>query len=153
VREVERAHFIGSEGRWKGQEIVGIHGHGRNYSTGSPRVISARWRRWWRGLTSGPHLSARKKRRRGYRFGMLAMLGRGPTLAVGWNVPRGPFLLFLFIFSFLFLFFLCNFAKQFQIDFKQLFWLLWIISLVCWTSGKFFNHIIAKDFGKMHIKW
>jgi hypothetical protein len=34
-------------------------------------------------LTCGSHLSAKKKKRKGYRFGMLAMLGRGPTLAVG----------------------------------------------------------------------
>jgi hypothetical protein len=47
-------------------------------------------------------------------------MGRGPVLALGRIVPRGPFLFFLFIFSFLFLFFLCTFAKQFQTDFKQL---------------------------------
>jgi hypothetical protein len=47
----------------------------------------------------------------------------GPWAYSGRGLKRSPrpFLIFLFIFSFHFLFFLSNFAKQFQIDFKQLF--------------------------------
>jgi hypothetical protein len=60
----------------------------------------------------GTHLSVRKGRKEGYRFGK-GLLGHGPLLAPGQKVSHGPFLKIFFFssFSFSVFYFFHNFCK------------------------------------------
>jgi hypothetical protein len=104
--------LIGGGAFRMGQEIAGIKMGGRSYCCG---LIARDFRLGKMTMTwpaGGPHLSSRRRRGKGYRFGrdLGWAFGRFPARAE--RLPPGLFLFFLFFSLFHFYFSFVSFAKS-----------------------------------------